>query len=258
LLRLPGPSWYPALAGIGTAVFFLALTVKWMLVAIVGAVVTFVSIFRWLWESDPAPSGKLLDIGGGIQLPDYMSGSQSHSWWSMVVLMLVDGSIFACLIFTFYYLWTVSQSGFPPQPLDLPLLGQSSIAAVAWIASAVALWFAERALRDVRRHAFSIALLLAVVALWGAFVLSLFSLLETNLRPQQHGFASTAYTIVAWQGLHAVLLTLMDGYTLVRAWAGMIDKQRRNVFDNTRIMWYYCAAQGLVALVVLHSPRFAA
>jgi cytochrome c oxidase subunit I+III len=83
-------------------------------------------------------------------------------------------------------------------------------------------------------------------------------LMGTNLRPQLHGFASTSYTIIAWQGLHAVLLTLMAGYTLVRAWAGMIDAKRRNVFDNTRIMWYYSAAQGLIALLVLQSARLGA
>jgi cytochrome c oxidase subunit I+III len=91
--------------------------------------------------------------------------------------------------------------------------------------------------------------------LWGAFGLSLYSLLETNLRPQQHGFTATVYTMLAWQGLHAVLLTMMGGYTLARSAAGLIDAERRNVFDNTRIMWYYCVAQGLVTLLILHSPR---
>ena len=37
----------------------------------------------------------------------------------------------------------------------------------------------------------------------------------------------------------------------------MIDPVRRVVFDNTRIMGYYCAAQGVVALLVMHSPRLA-
>lgn len=256
LLRLPGPSWYPVLAGVGTAVFFLALTVKWMIVALAGATVAIVSIFRWLWEADPAPSGNVHDIGGGVRLPDYATGSRSHSWWAMVVLMLVDGSIFACLVFTFYYLWTVAQSGFPPTGFDLPLLGSSILGAVAWVAGVGSVWFAERALLAVRWRAFSMALMVAMLFLWAAFALSLHSLLDTNLRPQLHGFASTSYTMIAWQGLHAVLLTLMAGYTLVRAWAGMIDVKRRVVFDNTRIMWYYCAAQGLIALFVLHSPRF--
>ena len=53
-----------------------------------------------------------------------------------------------------------------------------------------------------------------------------------------------------------MLLTLMCGFTLVRAWVGMIDANRRVVFDNTRIMWYYSAAQGLIALIVLQSARF--
>jgi cytochrome c oxidase subunit I+III len=257
LLRLPGPSWFPVLAGVGTAVFFLALTVKWTITASLGALVAFVCIFRWLWETDAAPSGKLHDIGGGVRLPDYMSGSRSHSWWSMVVLMLVDGSIFACLVFTFYYLWTVAQSSFPPASFDLPLLSSSILAVVAWVASAGGLWFAERSLLAAQRRAFAAALIVAIAILWVAFGLSLHSLLGTNLRPQLHGFASTSYTMIAWQGLHAVLLTLMGGFTLVRAWAGMIDAKRRNVFDNTRIMWYYSAAQGLVALFVLQSSRFA-
>ena len=256
LLRLPGPSWYPVLAGLGTAVFFLSLTVKWMIVAVVGAVVAVASILLWLWESDPAPTGRLYDVGGGLRLPDYMSGSRSHSWWAMVVLMLVDGSIFACLVFTFYYLWTISQSGFPPAQFDLPQLGSSLLAGAAWVVSVGSIWVADRALKNTRWHVFNGGMLVGLVTLWVALGLSLYSLMSTNLRPELHGFASTSYTIVAWQGLHAVLLTIMGAYTLARVWAGMVDSTRRNVFDNTRIMWYYSAAQGLIALVVLQSARF--
>ncbi len=257
LLRLPGSSWLPLLAGVGTAVFFLALTVKWTVVAVSGAAVALASILMWLWELDPAPSGKLFDVGGGLSLPDYMSGGSSHSWWAMVVLMLVDGSIFACLIFTFYYLWTVTLSGFPPESLDLPLAGSSVGAVLAWGIAAGAMMVANRALGSNEKGMVGIALLAALVAVWIAFGSSLHALLGTNLQPQMHGYASTAYTMIAWQGLHAVLLTLMAGFTLARLWLGMIDSVRRNVFDNTRIMWYYCAVQGVIALLVMHSPRLA-
>lgn len=258
LLRLPGSSWWPVLAGVGTAVFFLALTVKLTVVAVIGAVVALASILKWLWESDPAPSGKLYDVGGGLSLPDYMSGASSHSWWSMVVLMLVDGSIFACLIFSFYYLWTVTLSGFPPESLDLPLVGSSVGALLAWAIAVGAMALANRSLRSNRTATASLAVLAALVAVLIAFGASLHALLGTNLRPQMHGYASTAYTMIAWQGLHAVLLMLMAGFTVVRLQLGMVDSVRRNVFDNTRIMWYYCAAQGVIALLVMHSPRLAA
>jgi cytochrome c oxidase subunit I+III len=49
----------------------------------------------------------------------------------------------------------------------------------------------------------------------------------------------------------------MGLYTLARKWVGLLDATRRNTFDNTRIMWYYSAAQGLIALAVLAAPRLA-
>jgi cytochrome c oxidase subunit I+III len=186
-----------------------------------------------------------------------VSGSKSHSWWATVVLMLVDGSIFACLVFTFYFLWTITLSGFPPDSLDLPLPGSSVGAALAWGISAAAMVMANRALSVDQSVKVSVALLAALVTVWIAFGASLHGLLATSLRPQMHGYASTAYAMIAWQGVHAVLLTLMAGFTWVRLRLGMIDSVRRNVFDNTRIMWYYSAAQGLIALMVMHSPRLA-
>lgn len=137
----------------------------------------------------------------------------------------------------------------------MPLVGSSVAAVVAWLVVAGALFAANRALGGSRRRGAIVALLVALVGTWLAFGASLHALTETNLRPQLHGYASTAYTMVAWQGLHAVLLTLMIGFTVARLSLGMIDSVRRNIFDNTCIMSYYCAAQGVVALVVMHSPR---
>ena len=119
------------------------------------------------------------------------------------------------------------------------------------------MWWAHLALGNGARAHFNAAFALAIVTLWFAFGASLHALWATNLRPGLHGFAAVSYTVVAWQGLHAVLLTMMGGYTLARMWARRLDAQRRNTFDNTRILWMYCAAQGLIALGVLHAPRLA-
>ena len=248
LLRVPGPSWSPLLAGLGTAVFFLALTVKWFVLAGAGGVLAIVSLLKWLWETDPAPSGTLYDIGAGIRLPDYMSGSRSHSWWSMVVLMLVDGTTFACAVFAFFFLM-------PATPEHLPLIGSSVGAAVAWLASAVGLKFAQTQLESRRRPGFVGAMTAATLALWAAFALSVQALLGAQLHPAMHGFAATLFTLVVWQGLHAVLLTFMAAYTIARSLAGLLDATRRNTFDNTRIFWYFSVAQALLALAVMQLPR---
>src|SRR5690606_8720403 len=59
ILRLPGYGWLPVLAGLGTAVFFLSLTVKLMLLAAIGGIVALVCIFKWLWQSESAPTDRL-------------------------------------------------------------------------------------------------------------------------------------------------------------------------------------------------------
>jgi cytochrome c oxidase subunit I+III len=256
VLRLPGPSWLPVVAGLGTAAFFLFLTVKLFVASAMSGLIALASIFMWLWQSDPPPTGRLYDIGAGIKLPDYVSGAQSHSWWAMVVLMLVDGSVFANLVFAFFYLWTIAPRGWPPAGMEIPGLTISILCATLWAASSGIFGLANRALSgSSSRLLSSTAVLIAMLLMWAAFALNTHALLSTDVRPDAHAYGAVIFTMLAWQGLHVFLLTLMAGYTLARSWAGLLDRERRNTFDNTRVMWHYSVAQALVALVVMHAPR---
>jgi cytochrome c oxidase subunit I+III len=95
----------------------------------------------------------------------------------------------------------------------------------------------------------------AVVLVWAGFAFHFVSLSDANVRPDQHAYGAVLYTMLSWQGLHVVLITLMCGYTIARVLAGMVDDARRNTFDNTRLMGYYTVAQGVIVLLVMHAPR---
>jgi cytochrome c oxidase subunit I+III len=75
------------------------------------------------------------------------------------------------------------------------------------------------------------------------------------VRPDEHAYGAVIYTMLAWQGLHAVLLTFVGGYTIARLIAGLIDDARRSTFDNMRLLWHYAVAQGVIVLAVIHAPR---
>lgn len=65
--------------------------------------------------------------------------------------------------------------------------------------------------------------------------------------------------LVAWQGFHVAVMLLMIGYTLARVPFGLIHAERRVTFDNTALMGWYTAAQGVTALALLHLfPRLLA
>ncbi|MFO7304082.1 MAG: cytochrome c oxidase subunit I [Gammaproteobacteria bacterium] len=255
VLRLPGPSWLPLLAGLGTAAFFLFLTVKSLVASALGGVIALVSIFMWLWQSEPAPSARLYDVGGGIKLPDHMTGSRSHSWWAMVVLLLVDATIFSCLVFAYCYFWTVS-AAWPPPPFGFPDVTATVACIASWTVSATVLFLAHRAFgRSAPRVPLIVPIALGTAFAWIAFVLAFRALAQTDVRPDQHAYGAVLYTLLSWQGLHVVLLTLMGGYTIARAIAGRASAMRRNAFDNTRLMWYYAAVQSALGCLVVHAPR---
>jgi cytochrome c oxidase subunit I+III len=252
LLRLPGPSWLPLLAGVGTAVFFFALTVKWTWLALGGAATAFVSILVWLWDSDPAPTGRRYPVGDGVELPDYMTGHRSHAWWAMVVLMLVDGSVFASLAFSFFYLWTVSPV-WPPQG-DLLADDVLSVASVAaYLFSIGAINLASRALRLGRNAAFYGGTIGGLVLFGAGFAAQAAAV--ADIGPTHDGYGASIYALLAWQGLHVALVAIMAAFTLARMACGRLDAGRRVTFDNTWLMWLYTALQGIAALAVIHAAR---
>jgi cytochrome c oxidase subunit I+III len=50
----------------------------------------------------------------------------------------------------------------------------------------------------------------------------------------------------------------MAGFAIARRAAGMLNRRRRNVFDNLALLWHYTAAQGVFSLLLVHGfPRIA-
>jgi cytochrome c oxidase subunit I+III len=255
LLRLPGPSWLPLLAGLGTAAFFFALTVKWSWLAVGGAALAVIGIVRWLWASDPPPLAGTFEVGDGVRLPAYMTGSRSHAWWAVVVLLLVEGSVFASLVFSYLYLWTVAPGAWPPAPLRLPEAATTGVAVVGYVAALAAMSRANRALAVDSRS----TLMLALVA--GAAVLTLASwfdwqaAFDAGIDGRRHAYGAAVHALLAWQGLHVALVAIVTVYVLARLRAGLLGREHRVTFDTLRLLWLYTAVQGLVTIAVLHSPR---
>ena len=258
LLRLPGPSWLPLLAGLGTAVFFFALTVKWIVPAVGGAGLALYCMIRWLWASDPPPLEGRFEVGDGVRLPAYMTGPRSHAWWAVVVLLLVQGSVFASLVFSYFFLWTVTPGAWPPPASDLPLAGWSLAGAAGWAVGALAMAGAHRALAQGRLATMTFALSGGVLVLTAAFGCDLTSALRAGISGSAQAYGAATHALLAWQGLHVALVWIMTVFVVLRAHRGLLGSAHRVTFDNLRLVWLYTAAQGLVTLLVLHSPRFGA
>ena len=66
---LPGPGWPPVLAAVGTAAFFLLLTVKLLIPAAVGGALAIAMILVWAWGTDHGPEGGPVEVARDLRLP---------------------------------------------------------------------------------------------------------------------------------------------------------------------------------------------
>lgn len=257
VLELPGPGWSPLLAALGTAGFFLLLTFK--LVPLAGAcgVLAIVMMWRWLWDADAAPVQAPVDIGGNLRLPVSCHGSGSHSWWAMIILVMVCTSIFSALLFAYLFLWTTSPEVWPA-PARLPSAALPITSAGLLLGSSALLMWMGRRLGQGEEGPLRVGLPLAIIMLAIAISLELYGQWQTGLRPQDSGYAAAVYAMAGLQAFFVIVLCQMGLFTVARSVAGRLGQQRRACYDNTMILWHYAVAQGVLALAVVHGfPRMA-
>lgn len=257
VMRLPGPGWTPVLAAVFTAAFFLLLTAKLVTIALVSGLLAVVMILAWMWPSDLPPVGKV-NIGGGYQLPTYATGSLSHSWWAVVILLLVAGSLYLAWVFSYLFIWTVRPELWNTTLLPNPLgSGGPVLSGGLLVLSTGAIWLAGRRLRIAdNRWLTTTILAAAVAALCAAFANDASGYWSQGLRPGQ-----TAYSALVGLGLFLQLqltsaLLIMAGFCIARLWAGQLNSVRRVVYDNLSLLWHYTTGQSLFGLVLMHGfPR---
>jgi cytochrome c oxidase subunit I+III len=257
VLRVPGPSWPPFVAAVATAAFFILLTLELYLPSLAAGILALAMVLVWMWDCDPAPvvGRETVDIGDGIRLPTIMTGPASHSWWATVVLQIVAGVTFACLVFSFLYLWTARPGTFPPPDAPVPGAVRPLAAAVLLALSSALIVLARRAVGRMPeagaltvRAALAVAPLLFAAAVW----LETEAWTAAGLAPDRDAYGAMVGALIAFSGFFAAVLAVMAWFVLARSFFGRLDRVRRATLDNTALLWHYAVGQALVTLAVLH------
>jgi cytochrome c oxidase subunit I+III len=248
LLRLPGDGWMHFLAAAGTAGFFLFLTVSWFVPAVLCGVAAIAAIVAWVWELDRPPPQPRAVIGDGVSVPAVASGRVSHAWWAMVILLVVDATIFASLAFAHVHL-SMKLDVCPPPGARLP--GGGWAAAGLFVAASALMAWAVRRLRHPRQGLLRAAVLLAMVCSIAAFGVDLAAHLRAGLAPTHHAWGASVAALVGWQGFHAAIVLLMGSYLVARSVAGALRQDARATLDSTALMWHYVGAQGIAGIALV-------
>ena len=259
IIQMPGPSWTHFVAAVFTAAFFLLLTVKLVVPALVCGAIAIAACLVWCWSLDPGPGRGPVDIGANLKLPVYATGPASHSWWAMVVLMLVAGSLYVAYLFSYLYLWTVSPQVWPTAGSpNLPAAKWPVMSGLLFLVSMTAFVGAGRVLPPRSARGLYVPILLAVgtVSLVGGVAIEITAHWQTGLRPADSSYSAMVYMASVLTGQVVAAVVIMSLFTAARYFTGRLDRERRVTFDNTALFALYAAGQGVLGLALVHGfPR---
>jgi len=263
LLVLPGDSWWPFLAAVGTAAFFLLLTVHVVAAAWVFGLGAVLSVCLWLWQRHPgADLPRMEQVGARLVLPVGAAGRASHSWWATVVVVVVDVSIFLSFAFAFVHA-AMKLAVCPPPGASLPSGGIVALSGALLAASSLLVAWPSRAQRPVQplaedgvagakgerggrgwlvlRVATAVACLVAgagvmVAAYWAA-----------GLDPREDAWSAGIGALLAYHGLHVVALAVAASYLAARL---MTNQPWRAEWDNMALLWHSAVLQGIAGAML--------
>ncbi|HEX6708513.1 MAG TPA: cbb3-type cytochrome c oxidase subunit I [Albitalea sp.] len=246
LVVLPGDSWLPVLAALGTAAFFMLLTVKWTVPAFAFGLLAVGCVLRWLWQTDRDPGLVVAEAGQGLRVPVGATGWHSHSWWACVILLVVDASVLASMAFAHVHA-ALRADTCPPPGASLPASAWMAWAAAGWVASSLLIAAVGRRLKTRPVGAWqSLAVIVAALLAGSAFTVLLVAHGRAGLVPQAQAWSASVAALLGMQGLHLLLVLALAGWLIARIGARLLTPRQRASFDNAALLWHGSMLQGVV------------
>jgi cytochrome c oxidase subunit I+III len=248
--RLATNSFVPFWGAMTLGGFFIFGTYhRWTLALTSLAVSAFV-FMGWLWTTGEKPEKEVKDAGLGLKLPLYASGPTSVGWWAMFITMLADVTAFLCIVFGYFFFWTIHED-FPPDPSPGPGVLWPAVAAGLLLLAWALVVLARRWNRNGAAGPATAALVWApvVAAAGGAALVA--GPWTTGLDPASHSYPATVWLLAGWTTFHVAVGILMLLYCLARRLTGHVTARHDMDLVNVTLYWHFAILTTLVTVATI-------
>jgi cytochrome c oxidase subunit I+III len=248
VVMLAGDSLWPFLAAAGTAAFFLLMTVKSVAGTVAGGVLAIVALWAWLWQTDRAPPFEDAEAADGVLLPMGASGRQSPSFWGVVILIVVEATIFASMAFAHLHV-AMRLDVCPPQGVGLADKGMLAMQTLGYgLSLAFAAWAGAGAWRAPvpRWRGLLMVPAFAMAAL--AFHDGLRTAWPAERPPTLDAWTGTLAALHGLQGLQLAVAAILALYYGARLASGLIRPRQHATREAVVLLWGWICVQGVVTI----------
>jgi heme/copper-type cytochrome/quinol oxidase subunit 3 len=181
----------------------------------------------------------------GVSVPPGKLRSYTTAWWGMVMLIVTEGTIFALLISSYFFLRASSKEwplgGIEPPKLELAII----FSLVLW-ASSVPVFWADAGLKKGSIGRFRAGLLISFVMGVSFVGYSLHDFHELTFGWRTNGYGSIFYVTVGLHLLHVVVGLLMSVVVQIKAAQGKVTADRHITAQVFSLYWHFVDVVWLV------------
>ena len=189
-------------------------------------------------------------------LPVELQDRRAPAWWGVVFLIATEASLFAYLLFSYFYLGSIARGAWPPPgPPELRLALPNTF---VLLASSGTMWWAESGVRRGSQGRLRVGLLITIVLGVAFLAVQMIEYHHSHFGPRTDAYGSLFYTITGFHGAHVAVGLLMLLVVMVRAWLGHFAPGRHLAITNTAWYWHFVDVVWLAVFTSLYlSPRVA-
>ncbi|CDZ93874.1 cytochrome c oxidase subunit I [Pseudomonas saudiphocaensis] len=240
IVHLPGNSWLPFIASLFLTALCLSLLSKAYWIALIATLATLVVLFRWSWENGTHPAAAPDARTQPGEPPLHSRTFDGPGVWGMGVTLLANGALYLCLLFGWFYLWTVSPDWQVPEESGLNgwvMLGSAALLTLGALCmrsvpARLRQGKSEHLLRNLCITA-GLGLLQCAVLLW--------LLLDANLAITETAHDAVIFVMLSYSLIHCALaatLTILQAWRVIKGYVGLHAPYETVVVAQ---LWYYNA-----------------
>jgi cytochrome c oxidase subunit 3 len=183
-------------------------------------------------------------------LPVGSENKRSGGWWGMLALIGTESSLFAYLLFSYFYLASQTEQHWPPE--GLPVLFMPGVNTLILLTSSVCVWASERCIQRRQSYwalaAMALALILGVCFV--AVQLNEWSKKTYDMASNLYG--SLYFTITGFHMLHVVAGLVVLAALLLWMALGYFDHRRYAAVTIGGLYWHFVDVVWLFVFTTLY------
>jgi cytochrome c oxidase subunit 3 len=194
----------------------------------------------------------VLDVSG---TPTVVFGHRSIVWWGQTLMMVIEGTMFAILIASYFFLRT-RETDWPPG-FALPALKWGTINLIILLLSAIPnAWVKKRAEQGNLGAVRTGMVIMGVIALVNCAIRAV-EFPSLNCVWDGNAYGSAVWTLLGFHTFHLVADTCDSLVLTVLMFVGPIEGRRYDDVSINSIYWYFIIGSYIATYVVIYwTPRW--